>query len=148
MLNRGDWTVMAKTVSHVGSMLLALATILLGADTTGKWVAEMPGRAGGPPRQITFNLKVDGNKLTGTYGIGGGTPPTVISFGSVDGDKIAFTVKRETPNGMIEAKYNGKVSGDELKLKVTVNDQERERRVSIALRHSQMEFTEFYSLRV
>ena len=66
----------------------------------------------------------------------------------VDGDKIAFTVKRETPNGMIEAKYNGKVSGDELKLKVTVNDQERERRVSIALRHSQMEFTEFYSLRV
>ena len=35
-------------------------------------------------------------------------------------------MKRETQNGPMETKYKGTVSGDELKLKFTMMDQERE----------------------
>jgi hypothetical protein len=57
-------------------------------------VAEAPGRGGGEPRQTVFDFKVDGNRLTGTYSIGDGTPPTTISGGKVDGDNISFTTER------------------------------------------------------
>ena len=68
-------------------------------------------------------------KLTGTMtggGRGGAPTPIEITDGKVDGDKVSFTVKRETQNGPMETKYNGTVSGDELKLKFTMMDQERE----------------------
>jgi hypothetical protein len=121
---------MTKTLLFVATILLVACFSLLAADVTGKWVAEMPGRDGGPPRQTTFMLKADGAKLTGTVtggGRGGAAPtPAEISEGKIDGDKVSFTVKRETPNGPMEIKYAGTVSGDELKLKFNMMDQERE----------------------
>lgn len=55
------------------SNLLLAAAIFLGvvcsaqaADITGKWVADVPGRNG--TTQMTFDLKADGKKLTGTVG--------------------------------------------------------------------------------
>jgi hypothetical protein len=121
---------MTKRLLFVVTMLLAATVSLVAADVTGKWVAETPGRNGGPPRQTVFVLKADGAKLTGTFtgggGRGGAAVPTEISDGKIDGDKVSFTVKRETPNGPMETKYAGTVSGDELKLKFTMMDQERE----------------------
>ena len=124
---------MTKKLLFVVTILLVASFSLLAADLTGKWVAEQPGRNGGPPRQTTFDLKQDGGKLTGTMtggmgrGGGGGAPAAIeITDGKVDGDKVSFTIKRETPNGPMEMKYNGTVSGDELKLKFTMMDQERE----------------------
>jgi hypothetical protein len=47
--------------------LIALFTVVaLAADATGKWVAEQPGRNGGPAMTTTFNFKVEGATLTGT----------------------------------------------------------------------------------
>jgi len=120
---------MTKKLLFVVTILLVASFSLLAADLTGKWVAEQPGRNGGPPRQTTFVLKADGDKLTGTMtggGRGGAPTPIEITDGKVDGDKVSFTVKRETQNGPMETKYNGTVSGDELKLKFTMMDQERE----------------------
>ncbi len=121
---------MTKKLLFVCTILLVASFSLLAADITGKWVAEQPGRNGGPPRQTTFVFKADGAKLTGTMtggGRGGAAPtPIEISDGKIDGDKVSFTVKRETPNGSMEMKYNGTISGDELKLKFTMMDQERE----------------------
>lgn len=116
---------MTKKLLFLGTIALAAAFSLLAADVSGKWVAEQPGRNGGPPRQTTFTLKAEGAKLTGTMtgGMGrGGAAPTAIEItdGKVDGDKVSFTVKRETPNGTMETKYNGTVSGDELNLKFTM----------------------------
>ena len=107
------------------TILLVASFALLAADVSGKWVAEQPGRNGGPARQTTFNLKADGAKLTGTMmggmGRGGAAPAAVeITDGKVDGDKVSFTVKRETPNGPMEMKYNGTVAGEELTLKFTM----------------------------
>ena len=57
---------------------------------------------------------------------GGAPTPIEITDGKIDGDNVSFTVKRETQNGPMETKYKGTVSGDELKLKFTMMDQERE----------------------
>ena len=48
-------------------MALAGATLLLAADPTGTWTGDQPGRDGNT-YNITFKLKADGGKLTGTMG--------------------------------------------------------------------------------
>ena len=63
---------MTKKLLFVITLLLVASFSLLAADVTGKWVAEQPGRNGGAPRQTTFVLKADGDKLTGTMTGGGG----------------------------------------------------------------------------
>ena len=65
---------MTKKLIFVFTILLVVAFVAMAADITGKWVAEQPGRNGGPARQITFDLKADGATLTGTMtgGMGGG----------------------------------------------------------------------------
>jgi hypothetical protein len=113
---------MTKKLLSVTTMLLALAFAATAADITGKWTAETPGRNGGAPRQTTFNLKADGAKLTGTVsapGRGGAAMDSEISNGKIDGNNITFEVKRQTQNGEMVSKYEGTMSGDELKLKTT-----------------------------
>ena len=127
---------MTKKLIFVFTILLVVAFAAMAADITGKWVAEQPGRNGGPARQITFVLKADGATLTGTMtgGMGGGgrrggggggggaaaTPQArEISDGKIDGNNISFTVKVEFNGNTMVSKYEGTLSGDELKLKVT-----------------------------
>src|ERR1035441_1839863 len=122
---------MTKKLLFVVTLMLVVAFGLMAADVTGKWVAEQPGRNGGPPRQMTFDLKADGSTLTGTVsggmgggrrgggGGGGGAPQArEISDGKVDGNNISFTVKMEFNGNTMVSKYEGTLSGDELKLKV------------------------------
>ena len=120
---------MTKKLIFVFTILLVVAFVAMAADITGKWVAEQPGRNGGPARQTTFDLKADGATLTGTMtgGMGGGprrggvaaVPRALaISDGKVDGNNISFTVKVEFNGNTMVSKYEGTLSGDELKLKV------------------------------
>ncbi len=123
---------MTKKLLFVFTILLVVAFVAMAADITGKWVAEQPGRNGGPARQITFDLKADGATLTGTMtggmgggrrgggGGGGGAAPQAreISDGKIDGNNISFTVKVEFNGNTMVTKYEGTLSGDELKLKV------------------------------
>jgi hypothetical protein len=114
---------MNKKIFFVGLALLALAFVAMAADATGKWTSEQAGRNGGPPRVTTFDLKVDGTKLTGSQsaaGRGGDPVSTPISNGKVDGDKISFEVTRETPNGTFTSKYEFTVKGDEMTGKMTI----------------------------
>ena len=135
---------MTKKLLFVVTLMLVVAFALMAADITGKWVAEQPGRNGGPPRQIAFDLKADGSTLTGTMtggmgggrggrrgggggggaGAAGGAPQArEISDGKVDGNNISFTVKVEFNGQSMVTKYEGTLSGDELKLKVTRDSQ-------------------------
>jgi hypothetical protein len=121
---------MTKKLLFVVILTLVVAFALMAADITGKWVAEQPGRNGGPARQTTFDLKADGATLTGTMtggmggggrrgGGGGGAPQArEISDGKIDGNNISFTVKVEFNGNTMVSKYEGTLSGDELKLKV------------------------------
>jgi hypothetical protein len=127
---------MTKKLLFVVTLMLVVAFALMAADITGKWVAEQPGRNGGPPRQTTFDLKASGATLTGTMtggmgggrrgggGGGGGAPQArEISDGKVDGNNISFTVKVDFNGQTMVSKYEGTLSGDELKLKVTRDGQ-------------------------
>jgi hypothetical protein len=101
-----------KTV--VLSMLLA--GVALASDVTGKWVAQQPGRDGAA-REVTYNLKADGDTLTGDTGSQNG--PVAISDGKIKGENISFSIKREFNGNSMVMHYKGKVSGDEIKFSMT-----------------------------
>jgi hypothetical protein len=129
---------MTKKLLFAGMILLVVAFVVLASDVvTGKWVYETPGRNGGPARQTTLDLKADGAKLSGTVagggggrGGGGGAPgggapqAAPISNGTVDNNSISFVVSRDTPNGAMVTKYEGVVTGNDMKLKVTRTGQD------------------------
>jgi hypothetical protein len=112
-----------KVMLFAGFAVLAFAFVAMAADVTGKWTMEQGGRAGAPPRVSTFDLKVDGNRLTGTVtapGRGGADPAaTPISNGKVDGDRISFDVTREMQGNSFTTKYEFTVKGDEMAGKAT-----------------------------
>jgi hypothetical protein len=113
---------MTKKLLFVVTIALVFAFAAMAADVTGKWTYEQPGRGGGAPRPTTITLKADGSTLTGTIpagGRGGGGDPIAITDGKIDGNNISFTVKRDMGGQSVVTKYEGTVSGDELKLKIT-----------------------------
>jgi hypothetical protein len=91
--------------------LLCFAFIVLAADATGKWSAEIQGGRG--VQMITLTLKADGKTLTGSITNQAGETP--IADGKVDGDTITFTQTLQgrdgTPNKLT---YTGKVSADSI----------------------------------
>jgi hypothetical protein len=97
------------------SAVMVLAGIVLAraANVDGKWVAQVPGQ-GGQTREVTFNFKADGAKLTGT--VSGRQGDTPISDGTVKGDDISFTQTFEMQGNSVKLTYTGKVTGDEIKM--------------------------------
>jgi autotransporter translocation and assembly factor TamB len=92
--------------------LLLAAAAAFAADVSGKWVAQVPGR-NGQTREVTFNLKADGNNLTGT--VSGRRGDTPIADGKIDGDNVSFTQTLEFGGNTVKFIYKGKISGDEIK---------------------------------
>jgi hypothetical protein len=111
-------------------MVLALAAgLALAADVTGAWKASIPGRDGAT-QVTTFNLKADGNTLTGNVATERGE--TAISEGKISGDTISFKVKREFNGNAMIMTYEGTVSGDEIKFKTTREGSDRPPREFVA----------------
>ena len=100
---------------------LAGAILLLAADPTGTWTGDQPGRDGNT-YNITFKLKAEGAKLTGT--MGGEQFEQPIQNGEVHGDDISFTVHLEFGGG-IDLKYTGKVAMDKIDFKVQRNGDDK-----------------------
>ena len=94
----------------------ALAALLVSgaaaADVNGKWTAQVPGRQG-QAMEVTFNLKAEGETLTGNVSTQMGQAP--IQEGKVSGDEISFTQTMNFGGNEIKILYKGKVSGDEIK---------------------------------
>jgi hypothetical protein len=114
---------MTKKLLFVTTILLVVAFVAFAADVTGKWTYEQAGRGGGPAVSRTITLKADGTKLTGSvpgFGPPGGDPPPPVEItnGKIDGAKISFDVKMSFGDNDFVIKYEGTLSGDELKLKI------------------------------
>ena len=105
---------MASMIRRILFMALAGVTLLLAADPSGTWNGDQPGRDGGT-YNITFKLKAEGTKLTGTMGSEQFEQP--IQNGEIHGDDISFTVHLEFGGG-IDLKYTGKVAADKIDFKV------------------------------
>jgi hypothetical protein len=90
--------------------MLCITFAASAASATGKWTAEIPGRAGNQP--ITFTLKADGATLTGTITTAQGDNP--IEEGKVSGDTITFSRTNPGRDGGPATKqtYTGKVGAD------------------------------------
>ena len=107
---------MTKRSLFVFVIGVLLAAVALAADVTGKWKADFT-TPDGTARSNTFTFKMDGDKLTGT--VAGAQDETPIQDGKVSGDQISFTAER--PFGKFN--YTGKITGSEIKFKVSFGDQ-------------------------
>jgi hypothetical protein len=105
---------MPYMISRIMLALLIGATLLWAADPTGTWTGDQPG-PNGNSYSITFKLKADGGKLTGT--MGGEQFEQPIQNGEIHGDDISFTVHLDFGDG-IDLKYTGKVATDKIDFKV------------------------------
>jgi len=92
--------------------VLAGIAVVYAADVNGKWVAQVPGRDG-QTREMTFNFKVEADKLTGT--VSGRQGDTPFSDGKISGDDISFTMTANFQGTEVKLLYKGKIAGDEIK---------------------------------
>ena len=103
---------MKKTLIAATICLLAAAA-LLAADVSGTWNYKMPTPDG--EMAATLTLKVDGETLTGTFEFEGGRK-LEITNGTVKGNELKFTVKRDRPSGgFMTYEMTGTVEGDTIK---------------------------------
>jgi hypothetical protein len=93
-------------------VFFAFASVaLLAADFNGKWTATVESPRG--TQTLTFDLHVDGAKLTGTV-----TTPRgeiAISDGKIDGDNISFATVMNRDGNEFKIVYTGKTVGDTIK---------------------------------
>ncbi len=94
----------------------ALAIPAVAADIDGKWNGAMPSRDGNP-REVSFQFKAEGAKLTGHF-IGPMGREIAIQDGKVAGDSISFSVSLDFNGNMVKIGYTGKLSGGDLKMKM------------------------------
>lgn len=80
------------------------------ANFAGEWELTMEGRQG--PVTQTLKLEQNGDKVKGTLSSPRGETPVE---GTVKGNQISFTVKRETPRGEMVIEYTGTLEGDTIK---------------------------------
>lgn len=112
---------MKKLLAVCAVLFLAIgaATVLAQAaapaDATGTWSGQMQGPNG--DMTITFHLKQDGTKLTGSVDTGMGDPVD-IQNGKVDGDKIYW----ETSFNGMTIQHDGTINGNEIKINVKSSD--------------------------
>jgi hypothetical protein len=104
----------------LATMFFAVSSaVALAADFNGKWTADIPGRDGATTTS-TFNLKVDGAKVTGSMSSQMGDVD--IANGKVDGDTITFSVVRSFGDNTVTLTYTGKADGaDSIKFTRTMS---------------------------
>jgi hypothetical protein len=96
----------------IAAMAILLMMTASAADVAGKWVGPMPTRDG-QTRETTFDFKASGDKLTGT--MSGPQGAVEIKEGKISGGDISFKVSFEAGGNTIALVFTGTVSGDEIK---------------------------------
>ena len=105
-------------------VLLICAGVLLAdqpVSVAGKWELTREGRNGTVTETLT--IMQDGGKISGTLK---GQRGEAKFEGSVTGNKIKFTISRETDNGTFTMEYSATVEGDSMKGNLHTNMFDRE----------------------
>jgi hypothetical protein len=87
----------------------------LAADISGKWATVIKTAIG--DMNYTFDLKVEGEKLTGkaVMSMGNESSESALDEGSVKGDEISFVETLKIQGQELRCEYKGKISGDEMR---------------------------------
>jgi hypothetical protein len=93
-----------------------LTSLLFAADITGKWT----GKSDEGPEWV-FNFKSEGSKVTGTM-VGAEGKERPINEGKLEADALSFSVDSEWQGQPIKLVVKGKVSGDEMQLRIDTDD--------------------------
>jgi hypothetical protein len=112
---------MGRWASVLAAAVLVAVPAFAG-DPSGKWKAEFDTQVG--PQKYTFDIKVDGAKLTGKANFErmGQTGTVDLLDGKVSGDDVAFVEKLDFQGNEILITYTGKIAGDEIKFTRKVGD--------------------------
>jgi hypothetical protein len=81
-------------------------------DPSGTWKWTFTNQTG-QVRETVLKLKLDSEKLTGTYS--GRNGDTAIKNGKLQGDIVSFWITREFKGSPYTVKFDGKISGDTIK---------------------------------
>jgi len=99
--------------------LLAMAAVAAATDATGTWKGKLETQDGS--RELTFNLKADGDKLTGT--VAGLLDKALdVNEGKVQGATLTFSVMSEWEDNPIKLVYKGELAGDEIRFTMGTDD--------------------------
>ncbi len=114
---------MKKTLIFTALILgvMAFAAYAL-VDVSGTWEMTSEGRQGPQTRDIT--IVQDGNKITVT--MPGRQGDEITGEGTVDGNKIEWSITRARQGNEFTMTYKGTVDGDTMSGTVTVMDREME----------------------
>jgi hypothetical protein len=110
-----------KQFARFASLLIVclgfLVVTLSAADVNGKWTGDV-NTPDGQTISLTFNFKLDGDKVTGT--VSGPTGDIDISDGKMDGDTLQFGLSVDAGGQQLVFKCTGKLEADD-QLKITMN---------------------------
>lgn len=101
------------------AFLALVGTVLSAADLTGKWTGQFDFNGNNVP--LTFDLKSDGNALTGKVN---GLPSenAEIKDGKIDGNTVTFWLMTDYQGNAVKLVYTGKISGDQIDLTMGTED--------------------------
>jgi len=105
--------VLLTLVMTIGLAMMASAAPALAADVTGKWVGNVETPNG--PLELTYDLKADGETLTGTVASQMGSLP--LNNGKIAASVLTYELPFEGSVIKCEAKLND--AGTEIAVKAT-----------------------------
>ena len=116
-----------KFASWTLSVFGVLATSAFASDINGTWKVWFTGPKGSRPKMVsemTFDLKAEGDKVTGMAHMAKWPGDAPISEGRIDGDRVAFTVIGKKPweagpplsSGYPKLVFTGTLKGDETEI--------------------------------
>jgi len=104
-------------------MAILLAAAAQDASPAGKWKWSV--ERNGESFESKLELKLDGDKLTGTF-TGRDGKETPIAEASFKDGEVKFQVSRERNGETVTMKYSGKVAGDTITGKAENGDRSRD----------------------
>jgi hypothetical protein len=106
---------LSRIVGAIAVLALVYLPSARAADVGGKWTAEFDTQVG--VQKYTFDLKVEGAKLTGTASFErmGGKGQAELKEGNVEGDKVSFVEMLDLQGSQVRIEYTGQLAGDEIK---------------------------------
>src|SRR5262245_52899267 len=104
-----------KTIFYAMAILVLAVVAVTAADLNGKWIGQVQEK-GGEPREISFDFKVAGARLTGTVA---GALNGPISNGKVNGDELSFDLSVGKEGSKRILNFKGRAANGEIKFTAT-----------------------------